>query len=215
MHDLGPPDGVQGANLVARPPGPPEPKRARLARWFDSWMRSLGMAFVLFLVVRTFLLEAFQIPSGSMESTLLAGDFLFVNKAVYGAQIPGTEARLPAFDAPARGDVIVFAYPKDPALNYVKRVIGMPGDTVAMHAGRVWVNGRLLAEPYVQRTDPTHDVVDPQFAWPAVPGAARYQVDINPSSDFAGGSRVCCDEVVIGIGGRAPATAPPRRGSTS
>lgn len=128
-------------------------------------MRSLGMAFVLFLLVRTFLLEAFQIPSGSMERTLLAGDFLFVNKAVFGAQIPGVAARLPGFGTPARGDVIVFAYPRDPTLNYVKRVIGMPGDTVAMRQGRVVVNGMLLVESYVQRTDPGHDVADAQFLW--------------------------------------------------
>jgi len=165
MHDLEPPVGHRGAAHAAPPPAPPVSARTRMARWFDSWMRSLGMAFVLFLIVRTFLVEAFQIPSGSMERTLLAGDFLFVNKAVYGAQIPGTAARLPAFGTPARGDVIVFAYPKDPLLNYVKRVIGMPGDTVAMVAGQVLVNGDAIAEPYAQRTDPEHDAIDPQFAW--------------------------------------------------
>lgn len=165
MHDLGAPAGRTDAPHASARPTPPESRRARLVRWFDSWMRSLGMAFVLFLIVRTFLLEAFQIPSGSMERTLLSGDFLFVNKAVYGAQIPGTEARLPAFGEPARGDVIVFSYPRDPALNYVKRVVGMPGDTVAMRRGRVWVNGNPLDEPYAQRTDPAHDVTDPQFAW--------------------------------------------------
>lgn len=90
-------------------PFAPPQRRSRLARWFDNWMRSLGMALVLFLIIRTFLVEAFQIPSGSMERTLLAGDFLFVNKAVYGAQIPGTHARLPGFESPGRGDVIVFA----------------------------------------------------------------------------------------------------------
>ena len=105
-------------------------------------MRSLGMALVLFLIIRTFLLEAFQIPSGSMERTLLAGDFLFVNKAVYGAQIPGTNARLPGFNTPQRGDVIVFAYPKDPTLSYVKRVIGASGDVVEMRLGQVYLNGR-------------------------------------------------------------------------
>ena len=123
------------------------------------------MAFLLFLVVRTFLLEAFQIPSGSMENTLLAGDFLFVNKAVYGAQIPGTDARLPAFGAPRRGDVVVFAYPRDPSINYVKRVVGLAGDTVAMRAGTVSVNGTALDEPYVRRSDPAHDGFDPQFLW--------------------------------------------------
>jgi len=128
-------------------------------------MRSVGIAFVLFVVIKTFLVEAFQIPSGSMERTLLVGDFLFVNKAVYGAQIPGTRARLPGFEEPRRGDVIVFAYPKDPAVNFVKRVIGGPGDTLEMQSGRLRINGRLVAEPYVQRLDPTRDITDPAFEW--------------------------------------------------
>jgi len=128
-------------------------------------MRSLGMALILFLIIRTFIIEAFQIPSGSMERTLLAGDFLFVNKAVYGAQIPGTNARLPGFERPARGDVIVFAYPKDPTLNYVKRVIGAPGEQVEMRAGQVYVDGVPLDEPYVQRIDPLHDNFETKFNW--------------------------------------------------
>src|SRR6185312_7826056 len=159
MHDLGATSPGIGAT-APRPGLPPfqnPTRRSVLARWFDSWMRSLGMALVLFLIIRTFLLEAFQIPSGSMERTLLAGDFLFVNKAVYGAQIPGTDARLPGFQRPARGDVIVFEYPKDPSLNYVKRVIGAPGDRVSMRAGQVYVNGVAIEEPYVQRKDPLHD----------------------------------------------------------
>src|SRR3989442_14736978 len=99
-----------------------------------------------------------------MERTLLAGDFLFVNKAVYGAQIPGTHARLPGFESPRRGDVIGFAYPKNPELNYVKRVIGAPGDTVEMRSGDVRGNGRRLGEPCVQRGDP-RDVDDPGVNW--------------------------------------------------
>lgn len=169
MHHLGAPGAVHGVTDTPRLLAPPLPsaesRRSTLARWFDSWMRSLGMALVLFLIIRTFLLEAFQIPSGSMERTLLAGDFLFVNKAVYGAQIPGTRARLPGFVTPSRGDVIVFAYPKDPALSYVKRVIGAPGDVVEMHLGQMMLNGELLDEPYVQRVDPLHDGFDPEFNW--------------------------------------------------
>jgi signal peptidase I len=164
MHDLGAPRSGHGAAHAPQVP-PPENRRSKLARWFDSWMRSLGMAFVLFLIIKTFLIEAFQIPSGSMEHTLLAGDFLFVNKAVYGAQIPGTSARLPGFQTPDHGDVIVFAYPKDPNLNYVKRVIGAPGDTVEMRGGQVYVNGAPLDEPYVQRVDPLHDDFEPEFNW--------------------------------------------------
>ncbi|PYP97793.1 MAG: signal peptidase I [Gemmatimonadetes bacterium] len=164
MHDLGASPGETGADSL-RPPVRRPPRRSVLARWFDSWMRSLGMALVLFLIIRTFLLEAFQIPSGSMERTLLAGDFLFVNKAVYGAQIPGTSARLPAFESPHRGDVIVFAYPKDPTITYVKRVIGVGNDVVEMRDGQTLVNGRAIEEPYVQRIDPLHDGYDPDFTW--------------------------------------------------
>jgi len=164
MHDLGAPVAGNGVDSPRVPPPPPY-RRSVLGRWFDSWMRSLGMALVLFLIIRTFLLEAFQIPSGSMEHTLLAGDFLFVNKAVYGAQIPGTNARLPGFTTPARGDVIVFAYPKDPTLSYVKRVIAIPTDIVEMRLGQVYVNGRALDEPYVQRVDPLHDGFDAEFNW--------------------------------------------------
>ncbi len=128
-------------------------------------MRSLGMALVLFLIIRTFLIEAFRIPSGSMEKTLLVGDFLFVNKAAYGAQIPGTAARLPHFTEPSRGDVVVFPYPRDPSLNFVKRVIGVGRDLVEMHDGTVLVNGRALTEPYVQRKDPWHDIRSAEFNW--------------------------------------------------
>ncbi|PYO89828.1 MAG: signal peptidase I [Gemmatimonadetes bacterium] len=166
MHDLGARNRANGSDTPRAPaPFPQQPRRSVLARWFDSWMRSLGMALVLFLIIRTFLLEAFQIPSGSMERTLLAGDFLFVNKAVYGAQIPGTSARLPAFESPHRGDVIVFAYPKDPTITYVKRVIGVGDDVVEMREGQTLVNGRAIEEPYVQRIDPLHDGYDPDFTW--------------------------------------------------
>lgn len=128
-------------------------------------MRSLGMALILFLFIRTFFVEAFQIPSGSMERTLLIGDFLFVNKAAYGAQIPGTEARLPGYATPERGDVVVFTFPRNPTQHYVKRVIGVAGDTIAMIGGRMLVNGVPHDEAYVQRTDPLHDLHSPEFLW--------------------------------------------------
>ena len=191
MHHLGPAWPGTSARATPLPFAPPK-RRSRLARWFDNWMRSLGMALVLFLIIRTFLIEAFQIPSGSMERTLLAGDFLFVNKAVYGAQIPGTHARLPGFESPHRGDVIVFAYPKNPELNYVKRVIGAPGDTVEMRSGDVRVNGRRLRETYVQRVDPGRDVYDPEFNWQRdylVDGGSASR-DYHPTRDNWGPLRV-------------------------
>src|SRR5260221_7670362 len=192
MHDLGPSVAGIGAD-TPRHESTPSNRRSVLGRWFDSWMRSLGMALVLFLIIRTFLLEAFQIPSGSMERTLLAGDFLFVNKAVYGAQIPGTNARLPGFNTPRRGDVIVFAYPKDPSLSYVKRVVGAPGDIVEMRIGQVYANGQPLDEPYVQRQDPLHDVFDPKFNWQReylLPPTAEQRRGYHPTRDTWGPLRV-------------------------
>lgn len=199
MHELGAPRGDFGAQPAPLPVALPERRRSRLARWFDNWMRSLGMALVLFLIIRTFLVEAFQIPSGSMERTLLAGDFLFVNKAVYGAQIPGTHARLPGFESPRRGDVIVFAYPKNPELNYVKRVIGVPGDTVEMHGGLVRVNGESMTEPYAQRVDPGHDLYDPEFNWQKqyLVGGAVPARDYHPTRDTWGPLVVPPDKYLV------------------
>src|SRR5260370_14004869 len=156
MHDLGAPPSGSGAQPAPLAYASPEKRRSRLSRWFDNWLRWFGMAFILFVIIKTFLVEAFQIPSGSMERTLLVGDFLFVNKVVYGAQIPGTHARLPGFESPRRGDVIVFAFPKNPELNYVKRVIGVPGDTVEMRGGGARENREPLTEPHLPQVAPTH-----------------------------------------------------------
>ena len=138
-------------------------------RWAWEWTKSILVAFVLFLVVRAFVVEAFQIPTASMESTLLVGDFLLVNKMVYGAEIPGTRARLPAFDAPERGDIVVFEPPPSAGqperTNYVKRIVGVPGDTLRMAEGVLHVNGTPLEEPYAQHSRPFEDPYSPQFRW--------------------------------------------------
>jgi signal peptidase I len=134
-------------------------------RWLWEWVKSISVAILLFLVIRTFAVEAFKIPTGSMESTLLVGDFLLVNKAVYGAQVPFTAMRLPAFQQPEHGDVVVFEYPIDPSKNYVKRVVGLAGDKVAMRRGQVYVNGVRVSEDYVQHTQPGGDYYDPSFEW--------------------------------------------------
>ncbi len=150
--------------------GEPEPQQrrrhpARLAgRWIWEWVKSLVIAFTLFLLIRTFLIEAFRIPTGSMENTLLVGDFLLVNKAAYGAQVPGTPLRLPAMDAPHHGDVIVFLPPHEPDKNYVKRLVGVPGDTLEMRDKDLYLNGVPVREPYVQHGDPT-DVFAPRMMW--------------------------------------------------
>ncbi len=135
------------------------------AQWAWEWIKSISVAVVIFLVVRTFLIEAFRIPTGSMERTLLVGDFLLVNKAVYGATIPGTNVRLPGFRDPERGDIVVFTNPEDEKTNFVKRIVGLPGDTVEMRDGVLYLDGTRLKEPYVQRVDPDGDGYSPRFEW--------------------------------------------------
>ncbi len=151
----------------ARVGGGASPQREALSflRSAWDWTKSILIAFVLFLVIRAFLVEAFKIPTASMENTLLVGDFLLVNKAVYGAEIPGTRIHLPAFAAPDRGDVIVFNPPHEPDKNYVKRLVGLPGDTLEMREKRLYVNGAEQLEPYARHVDYNGDAVHPDMSW--------------------------------------------------
>lgn len=173
--------------------GFPARRTASFAEALWEWAKSIGFAFLLFLVIRTFLIQAFKIPTGSMEETLLIGDFLLVNKAVYGAQIPGTHYRLPAFENVGRQDVVVFEYPDPyeeygPNPDYVKRVIGLPGDTVQMIEKRVYVNGQPLDEPYAHYLPLEPDSrYDPHFDWQRRHLAPGYDaVAYNPSKDTWG-----------------------------
>jgi signal peptidase I len=100
-----------------------------------------------------------------MERTLLVGDFLFVNKALYGAEIPGIDARLPAFRDPEREDVVVFRPPHDPARVYVKRVVGLPGDTLEMRQKELFLNGIPQEEEYVLHLEGLGDAVHPGMKW--------------------------------------------------
>src|SRR5215208_6172579 len=119
--------------------------RSRLGFLWE-WTKIFQVAVLAFLLIRTFLVEAFKIPSGSMEHTLLVGDFLLVNKLVYGAEVPFTSARLPKLRTPTVGDVIVFDYPRDLTKNFVKRLVGLPGDTVEMRDGALFRNGVRVKE---------------------------------------------------------------------
>jgi signal peptidase I len=140
------------------------PRGLRLT-WLWEWAKVFPAAVLLFLLLRSFLIEAYKIPSGSMEHTLLVGDFLLVNKLVYGAEIPFTGKRLPALRAPQRGDVIVFEWPVDPSKNFVKRLVGLPGDTLAMRDGVLLRNRVAQNEQYIMRTEPNVDPVNDEFRW--------------------------------------------------
>src|SRR6266853_3308365 len=116
---------------------PPAPEKS-VQRWAWEWLKSIVVALAIWLVLKTLLIEAFRIPSSSMERTLLVGDFLFVNKALYGAEVPLVHARLPAFREPRRGDIVVFDSKIERGVKVVKRLVGMPGDTLEMRHGVLW-----------------------------------------------------------------------------
>ena len=127
-------------------------ERARTA--LREFIATALWVLVITFTARAFVIQAFRIPSESMVPTLLKGDFLFVNKFEYGPKIPFTHIRLPGYRAPQRGDVIVFQYPGDPRLDYVKRCIATGGQTVVIRDKQVIVDGDTLREPYAIRSDP-------------------------------------------------------------
>lgn len=143
-----------------------EAPKAGSAEWLLDWAKSLAVAFLIFLVLRTFLVQTFVITSGSMEDTLLVGDFLAISRAAYGPRIPGTDQHLPGYEDFDRGEVIVFRPPHDPTIDVVKRIVALPGDTVAMRGGLLYRNGEALVEPYVKHMDaPENDVRDAWMDW--------------------------------------------------
>lgn len=114
-----------------------------------EYVEAIIVAVVIALVIRTFVLQPYTIPSGSMLNTLLSGDCVLVNKFVYGIKIPFTDDYLVDIGEPERGDVVVFEYPKNPSQDYIKRIVGMPGDVIAVRDKQLYVNGQKPDEPYV------------------------------------------------------------------
>jgi len=113
-----------------------------------EYARSFFPVLLVVLVVRSFLFEPFRIPSSSMVPTLLVGDFIFVNKYVYGLRLPVINQKVWNIGEPSRGDVVVFRLPSDPSINYIKRLVGLPGDTVTYRNRRLYINGKLVpSEP--------------------------------------------------------------------
>jgi signal peptidase I len=143
--------------VAGAPPGeslPGEGTEAKTRR--KSLIREYGEAIViaiaLALVIRTLVVQAFTIPSGSMMDTLLVGDYILVNKFLYGPEVPFTDWRLPGLRSPHRGDIIVFRYPQDEKRDFIKRIIGTPGDEIQIRGHDVYVNGQRLEESYIKHT---------------------------------------------------------------
>ena len=128
------------------PPAGKPPYRKSTAR---EYFESICVAVILALFVRTFVVQAFKIPTGSMENNLLIGDHLLVNKFVFAPTLTSLERTLLPIDPIRRGDIIVFKYPEQPDRDFIKRVVGMPGETIELRNKKVYVNGTLLEEPYV------------------------------------------------------------------
>lgn len=111
-----------------------------------EYSRSLFPVLLIVLLFRSFLFEPFKIPSGSMIPTLLVGDFIVVNKYAYGLRLPVLHTKIVSLGEPKRGDVIVFRYPVDPAVNFIKRLVGLPGDTISYREKQLYINGEPVAE---------------------------------------------------------------------
>jgi signal peptidase I len=110
-----------------------------------EYSRSLFPILLIVLLFRSFLFEPFKIPSGSMIPTLLIGDFILVNKFAYGLRLPVLHTKFVSLGEPERGDVVVFRYPVDPKVNFIKRMVGLPGDTIAYRDKRLFINGEEVA----------------------------------------------------------------------
>lgn len=127
--------------------------------WYREWSEAMFVAIILALIIRTFLFQAFKIPSGSMLDTLLIGDHLLVNKFIFGTKLPFSDERYLTIRDPERGDVIVFEFPQDEGKSYfqrrdfIKRVIGVPGDLIEIKAKQVFVNGEPFSLPQEKHKD--------------------------------------------------------------
>ena len=162
---------VRPKNVVAAArAGKSAPRPSGRSLWEN--VKGIAGVVIIFLFIRTFLFEAYRIPSGSMIPTLLVGDWLFVNKLVYGPHIPFTNINLPGYAEPKRYDVVVFVspyqidQPEDATPTLVKRLVGMPGDTLYMRDAKLYVNGIEQRQGYGAQSEPGDpNSTDPLFEW--------------------------------------------------
>lgn len=112
--------------------------------WYIETARSFFPVVLIVLLLRSFLVEPFRIPSGSMMPTLLVGDFILVNKFTYGIRLPVLHNKVIEMNQPQRGDIVVFRYPENPSVDYIKRVIGLPGDKISYHQKKLTINGQAI-----------------------------------------------------------------------
>ncbi|TAK09421.1 MAG: signal peptidase I [Candidatus Manganitrophaceae bacterium] len=136
------------------------PEENKIKSTIREYAETLIIAIILALVIRTFVVQAFKIPSGSMIPTLNIGDHILVNKFIYGVRLPFTDVTLIPIREPHRGDIIVFRFPKDESKDFIKRVVGLPGDTIEVKNKEVYLNGQKQDEPFAIHEDsnPAHTI---------------------------------------------------------
>jgi len=145
-----------------------------------EYAKSFFPVLVIVLVIRSFLFEPFRIPSASMTPTLLTGDFIFVNKFAYGLRLPVLNTEIVELGEPQRGDVVVFRLPSDPSVNYVKRVVGVPGDVVEYHPAnkRITINGDLVP---IEMVGPYKEEPGTELGWEQL-GEHKHRVLLTPGT---------------------------------
>ena len=151
--------------------------------WWLDWTAGLFPVILVVFLLRSFLFEPFKIPSGSMIPTLLVGDLILVNKYHYGVRLPVINKKIIANNDPQRGDVMVFRYPKDTSIDYIKRVVGLPGDEISFRNQQLFVNG--VAAPMEQTPPPGFYDEDSLRYFPEFKekfGAAEHRILVNPQS---------------------------------
>lgn len=154
------------------PSSSPQPPQKKTKSHVREYTEALLTAVLIALFLRSFVVEAFKIPSGSMIPTLVVGDHIFVNKFTYGLRIPFTHHWLAKFRAPERGETVVFIYPEDPKLDFIKRVVGVPGDKLKIDGDDLYINGEMVKTAPVAVSGP--DPANPQ------------RLQLQPVPDFPG-----------------------------
>lgn len=130
-----------------------EPQKKKKSSLREN-IEAIFIAILLALFIRTFIVQAFKIPSGSMKQTLLIGDHILVNKFIYGVKLPFLQKIIIPVKTPRRGDIIVFRFPEEPGKDFIKRVIGIPGDVVEIKSKQVYISGEPLNHDFGIHTDP-------------------------------------------------------------
>jgi signal peptidase I len=175
---------MKGPQAAKTPsPGSAEPARQQKSV-VREYAEALLVALALALFIRTFLVQAFKIPSGSMLPTLQIGDHLLANKLLYGLRVPIYGTRYLSYFEPEREDIVVFVYPEDREKDFIKRVVGIPGDRIEIRHKKLYRNGEPVDEPYARYTDPEGPAPRDNFGPVTVPAGHVFVMGDNRDHSF-------------------------------